>query len=74
VRTNFSPFKSGDVVMINRDFKYVDQSLLCDEIYTIDQMFSDAGIVTLKGFPKNKTFPEDAFRIVNDRSNFNGDC
>ena len=74
MRTDFSPFKKGDVVMVNRDFKYVDHSLLCDEIYTIDQMFPDAGIVSLIGFPKNKTFPEDAFRMVNDRSDINGDC
>ena len=64
MRTNFSTFKSGDVVMVNRDFKYVDHSLFFDEIYTIDQMFPDAGIVSLVGFPKNKTFPEDAFSLV----------
>ena len=64
MRSNFSTFKSGDIVMVNREFRYIDHSLLCDEIYTIDQMFPDAGIVSLVGFPKNKTFPEGAFKLV----------
>lgn len=59
--------------MVDRDFEYVDQHLLCDEIYTIDQMFPDAGIVTLVGFPKGKTFSENAFKVVNDRSNTDTD-
>lgn len=73
MKTNLPPFKSGDIVMVDRNFKYVDHHLLCDEIYTIDQMFDDAGIVTLVGFPKGKTFSENAFKVVNDRSNTDTD-
>lgn len=64
MKTNFSPFKSGDVVRIKSDFPYINRELLIDEIYTIEQMFSDAGIVSLVGFPKGKTFPEDAFELL----------
>ena len=64
VRKNFETFKSGDIVKVKRDFPYVNQDLLNDELYTIDKMIADAGIVTLKGLPYNKTFPEDAFEIV----------
>ena len=64
MKTNFSPFKSGDVVRIKSDFPYINRELLVDEIYTIDQMFSDAGIVSLVGQEKNKTFPEGAFELL----------
>lgn len=64
MRTNFSPFKRGDVVRVKPDFPYINRELLMDEIYTIDQMFSDAGIVSLVGQDKNKTFPEDAFELL----------
>jgi hypothetical protein len=66
VKKNLSPFKSGDVVRIKRDFPYINQELLVDEIYTIDQMFSDAGIVSLVGQDKNKTFPEGAFEFLHN--------
>lgn len=61
---NLSPFKSGDIVRIKPDFPYINRELLVDEIYTIDQMFSDAGIVSLVGQEKNKTFPEGAFELL----------
>lgn len=64
MRNNFSPFKSGDVVRIKRNFPYVNRELLSDEIYTIDQMFPDAGIVSLIGQDKHKTFPEGAFELI----------
>lgn len=64
VRTNFSSFKSGDVVRLNPEFPYVNRELLVDEIYTIDQMFPDAGIVSLIGQDKHKTFPEGAFELI----------
>ena len=64
MRTNFSPFKSGDVVKLKSDFPYINRELLIDEIYTIDQMFPDAGIVSLVGQDKHKTFPEDAFQLL----------
>jgi hypothetical protein len=64
MKTNFSPFKSGDIVKVKRDFPYINHQLLVDEIYTIDQMFPDAGIVSLIGQEKNKTFPEGAFEIL----------
>lgn len=63
---NLSPFKSGDIVRIKTDFPYINRELLVDEIYTIDQMFSDAGIVSLVGQEKNKTFPEGAFELLYD--------
>ena len=68
MRTNFSPFKSGDVVRIKSDFPYINRELLVDEIYIIDQMFPDAGIVSLVGFTKGRTFPEDAFNLVSRKS------
>jgi hypothetical protein len=64
MRTNFSPFKKGDVVRLKPDFPYINRELLVDEIYTIDQMFPDAGIVSLIGQDKNRTFPEGAFVLV----------
>ncbi len=64
MRTDFAPFKKGDVVRLNPDFHYVNRELLVDEIYTIDQMFPDAGIVTLIGQERNRTFPEGAFVLV----------
>lgn len=64
VRPKFSPFHNGDIVRIKQDFPYVNRELLSDEIYTIDQMFPEAGIVTLIGHEKNKTFPEGAFELI----------
>lgn len=64
MRTNFSPFKSGDVVRIKPNFPYINRELLVDEIYTIDQMFPDAGIVSLVGQDKGRTFSEDAFELL----------
>jgi hypothetical protein len=64
VRTDFSPFKSGDVVRLKPYFPYINRELLVDEIYTIDQMFPDAGIVSLVGQDKHKTFPEGAFELL----------
>ena len=68
MRKNFHTFKSGDVVRVKRNFPYVNQHLLIDEIYTIDKMIADAGVVTLKGLPYNKTFPDEAFELL-----YNGD-
>lgn len=64
VRPKFSPFKSGDVVRLKPYFPYINRELLIDEIYTIDQMFPDAGIVSLVGQDKHKTFPEGAFELI----------
>lgn len=64
MKTNFETFKSGDIVTVKRDFPYVNQVLLDGEIYTVDKMLSAAGVVTLKGLPSNKTFPEEAFELV----------
>lgn len=66
MRTDFSPFKSGDVVRIKPDFPYINRELLVDEIYTIDQMFSDAGIVSLIGQDRHRTFPEGAFELLHN--------
>lgn len=64
IRKNFETFKSGDIVKVKRDFPYVNQVLLDGELYTIEKMIADAGVVTLKGLPYNKTFPDDAFELV----------
>lgn len=66
IRKNFATFKSGDVVKVKRDFPYINQELLPDEIYIIDKMLDVAGVVTLKGLPHNKTFPDDAFELIYD--------
>lgn len=64
MRTNFSPFKSGDVVRVKKDFLYINRDLLFDETYVIDKMLSVAGVVTLIGQESGKTFPEDAFELI----------
>jgi hypothetical protein len=64
VKVDFNTFKSGDVVRLKPGFPYVNRELLIDEIYIIDKMIADAGIVTLIGQQPNKTFPEDAFELV----------
>lgn len=61
VRTNFDTFNSGDIVEVDRSFPYVDHSILPEHCYIIDKMIADAGVVTLRGFPYNKTFPDRAF-------------
>ena len=72
MRTNFETFKAGDVVRVKRDHHYINHLLLYKEKYVILKMISAAGVVTLKGFPGNKTFPDEAFELViNDRSDFN---
>jgi hypothetical protein len=67
VKTNFETFKSGDIVRVKRNFPYVNKVLLDGEIYTIDKMITDAGVVTLKGLPHNKTFPDEAFELVRSK-------
>lgn len=75
MRKNFATFTSGDQVRLKSDFPYVDRTLLDGDIYTIEKMIADAGIVTLKGYPSNKTFPDDAFELViDDRYYLSGDC
>ncbi len=64
MRKNFSPFKSGDVVRVKKDFLYINRDLLFDETYVIDKMLSVAGVVTLIGQEPDKTFPEGAFELL----------
>ena len=64
MKTNFETFKSGDVVKVNRDFPYVNHHLLYKDRYVILKMIAAAGVVTLKGFPYNQTFPDEAFEKV----------
>ena len=61
-------FDSGDVVTIKRDFPYIDHSTMTDDIYIIEKMLDVAGVVTLKNFPKYKTFPVDAFELYKGES------
>ena len=63
IRKDFEPFKDGDVVRVKRDYPYVNHDLLYKEKYVILKMISAAGVVTLKGLPYNKTFPDDAFDL-----------
>lgn len=64
MKKNFNTFKPGDIVRVKPGFPYVNRVLLDGEIYTIDKMLADAGVVTLVGQQWNKTFPDDAFEIV----------
>lgn len=63
IRKNFETFKAGDVVRVKIDYPYVNHDLLYKEKYVILKMISVAGVVTLKGLPYNKTFPDDAFEL-----------
>ena len=63
MRTDFATFKAGDVVRVKRDFPYINHDLLFKDKYVIMQMIEVAGVVTLKGHPYNKTFPDDAFEL-----------
>lgn len=64
MKKDFATFKSGDVVKVKRDHPFINQVLLCDEIYVIDKMIVDAGVVTLIGQEWNRTFPDEAFELV----------
>lgn len=64
VKTDFETFKAGDVVKVKRDHPYINQDLLYQEKYVILKMIDAAGVVTLKGLPYNKTFPDDAFELI----------
>ena len=66
IRKNFETFKPGDIVRVRPGFPYVNRVLLDGEIYTIEKMIADAGVVTLKGQPYNKTFPDEAFELLQD--------
>lgn len=66
VRTNFETFKSGDKVRVNKEFPYIDHELFSEECYIIMRMISDAGVVTIEGFPYNITFPDEAFQLIED--------
>lgn len=66
MRTDFHTFDSGDVVIaIDHPFSNPEY-IKAGEVYIIDQMFDYAGIVSIIGFPRNKTFPEEIFRKVED--------
>ena len=66
IRKNFDTFKPGDIVRVKPGFPYINRVLLDGEIYTVEKMIADAGVVTLKGLPYNKTFPDEAFELVRD--------
>lgn len=68
MRTNFATFKSGDVVSVKKDYPYINHDVLYKKHYVINKMIDAAGVVTLKGFPYNKTFPDDAFELVEDKN------
>ena len=64
IRKDFETFNPGDIVRVKPGFPYINRVLLDGEIYTIEKMIADAGVVTLKGLPYNKTFPDEAFELV----------
>lgn len=66
MRTNFHTFDSGDVVIAIDHPSLNPEYIKAGEVYIIDQMFDDAGIVSIIGFPRNKTFPEEIFRKVEE--------
>lgn len=66
MRTDFHTFDSGDVVIAIDHPSLNPEYITVGEIYVIDQMFDDAGIVSIIGFPRNKTFPEEIFRKVEE--------
>lgn len=65
MKTNFKTFSPGDKVLANTDHPYYNNEWLDgNTLYTVDKMLDAAGVVTLKGFPYNKTFPDDLFILV----------
>lgn len=56
--------KSGDVVKIDPHFPFIDRTLFDSEVCVIDKMIDSAGIVTIRGHPKNKTFSVNAFDLI----------
>lgn len=67
VRTNFATFKAGDVVKVKRDYPYINHNLFYRKTYVIMKMIEAAGVVTIKGFPYNQTFPDEAFELVGEK-------
>ena len=69
VRTNFDTFSPGDIVVANTSHPYYNRYWLGgQDIYEIDKMLSTAGVVTLKGFPPNQTFPDSVFTLMEKSS------
>ena len=64
-RKDFETFKSGDRVYVIPDHPYLNTlELTPGVIYTVEKMLADAGVVTLKGKPYNKTFPDSVFKKI----------
>jgi len=62
IRTDFATFKSGDLVVVKPDHPYLNTSELTPGVvYEVDKMLEAAGVVTLKGKPWNRTFPDEVF-------------
>ena len=55
---------SGDVVRIDPDFPFIDRTLFESSVCVIDRMIDDAGVVTIRGQPYNKTFSVHAFDLI----------
>lgn len=65
MRTDFNTFYPGDIVLANKRHPYYNSEWLgSQEIYTIEQMIPDAGIVTLVEIDSRKTFPDDIFILL----------
>jgi hypothetical protein len=61
MRTDFAPFKKGDVVFVVPNHPFAHPMLYDREEWTISIMIADAGIVCLEEIGKEKTFPEEIF-------------
>lgn len=65
MKTNFKTFSAGDKVLANTEHPYYNSEWLnSNTLYTVEKMLDTAGVVTLKGLPWNKTFPDDMFILV----------
>ena len=65
MRKDFKTFSPGDKVLANSAHPYYNK-LWLDEgrVYTVAKMLEIAGVVTLVGYPYNKTFPDEIFILV----------
>jgi len=61
MRTDFAPFRKGDIVTVIPEHPYAHPMLYERQEWTVSCMIGVAGIVCLEEIGKHKTFPEDLF-------------
>lgn len=65
MRKDFRTFSAGDKVLANSAHSYYNNLWLNEgQVYTVAKMLDAAGVVTLEGFPYNKTFADELFILV----------